>query len=85
MRANIRKQLGYLLKRSVSRSERFSYFRHTICHFYRLNRLESFYTGGVYLTSLGCVNLWGKFEMQIAIAGNEILHLTIYPLPGIQY
>ncbi|OUE90078.1 hypothetical protein AZZ82_000160 [Klebsiella aerogenes] len=30
---------------------------------------------GLYLTSVGCVNLWSKFEM----------HLTIYPLPGIQY
>ncbi|SQI94002.1 Uncharacterised protein [Klebsiella oxytoca] len=48
MRANIRKQLGYLLKRSVSHSERFSHLRCTIYHFYHLNRLESVYTGSVF-------------------------------------
>lgn len=54
MRANIRKQLGYLLKRSVSHSERFSYFRNTIYHFYRLNRLEGFSTRSVFDISKLC-------------------------------
>lgn len=54
MRANIRKQLGYLLKRSVSRSKPFSYFRQTIYHFYRLNRSEDFSTRSVFDISKLC-------------------------------
>lgn len=74
MRANIRKQLGYLLKRSVSRSERFSYFRQTIYHFYRLNRSEDFSIGSVshYLSPSGNTIL--TYDLSYILFNKKIIY-----------